>query len=62
VAQALSISDQRAWFLAGLFNAEYYRVNASLDFTDAETLFSDYIERGIHEDLSPSPTTKSTTN
>lgn len=56
ISEILLISDERAWFLAAMFNTDYYKSNSHINLTCPEELFTHYITIGIYQDFSPSPT------
>ncbi len=55
VADALFIYDERAWFLAAMFNPEFYAQNYELTDIESTALFQHFLDVGIAEQYSPSP-------
>lgn len=55
IAEALSIFDERAWFLAAMFDHEFYAANYNLKNQENHALFTHFLTEGIRYDFSPSP-------
>jgi len=55
IADKLFIYDERAWFLAAMFNPDFYATNYNLNEQPRESLFTHFIEEGMHSNYSPSP-------
>lgn len=55
IAEQLSIFDSQAWFLAAMFNPNYYARTYDLNHLNANELFNHFIHSGIPNNYSPSP-------
>ncbi len=57
ITDTLGLVGYPAWFLATVFNASFYRANATeeLPTLDPEALFTDYLNNGMSANVSPSP-------
>ncbi len=55
VADTMFIFDERAWFLAAMFNSDFYRINYNLNEVPVEALFEHFLTEGMTKNYSPSP-------
>ncbi len=55
IADTLFIYDERAWFLAAMFNADFYSATYGLEALPKEQLFTHFLAEGVQLDHSPSP-------
>ena len=55
IKSSLNFHDNRAWFLAEIFNADFYRSSHGIPLTDSDELFAHYLSTGFQQNLSPSP-------
>lgn len=55
IADSLFIYDERAWFLAAMFNSDFYAANYGLENYPTDMLFQHFLETGMQSNYSPSP-------
>ena len=55
IIDALKISDTKAWFVASLFDAEFYKNAYQLELHNSAELLEHFLQQGIFLNYSPSP-------